>query len=224
MSSKNIIRDNVLKLLNELPSHVQLVAAAKTRTPEEIREAAEAGIRIIGENYIQEAVRIYEALGRSVLYHFIGHLQENKVKKAVEIFDLIETVDSLSLAGEIDKRCASINKTMPVLIEINSAHEPQKSGVFPEQAESLIRELSDLKNIRVCGLMTMGPFLAGGPESMRPYFRKTRKCFEKIQTLLIPNIDMKILSMGMSDSYRIAVEEGANMVRIGTKIFGERQI
>ena len=217
-----MIRENVKKLLEELPPGVELVAAAKTRTVEEVLEAIEAGIKIIGENYVQEAVSIFEAIGSKVRYHFIGHLQKNKVKKAVEIFDMIETVDSLKLAEAIDRQCSRINKTMPILIEINSGREPQKFGVFPEEVEELVKSISTLKNIKVMGLMTMGPF-TGDPEDARPYFVETRKCFEEIKNLSIPNVDMKNLSMGMTNSYKVAIEEGANIVRIGTKIFGERR-
>ncbi len=217
-----MIKENVKKLLNEIPSNVELVAAAKTRTVEEVRKAIEAGIRIIGENYVQEAIPVFEAFGQSVKYHFIGHLQRKKVKKAVEIFDMIETVDSLKIAEEIDKHCAEIDKMSPILIEVNSGREPQKFGVFPEDVEKLIQDVSNLKHIKVMGLMTMGPF-AGNPEDARPYFIETRKCFEKIKLLHIPHVEMHYLSMGMTNSYRIAIEEGANMIRIGTKIFGERQ-
>jgi pyridoxal phosphate enzyme (YggS family) len=217
-----MIRENVKKLVEELPPGVQIVAAAKTRSVDEVKEAVEAGIKIIGENYVQEAAPIFESLGHRVQYHFIGHLQTNKVKKAVEIFDVIETVDSLRLAQEIDKRCAQIEKTMSVLIEVNSGREPQKFGVMPKEVERFIRDISSLKYVRVKGLMTMGPF-TGDPEEARPYFIETRKCFQRIQSLKIPNVEMSILSMGMTNSYRIAVEESANLVRIGTKIFGERQ-
>jgi pyridoxal phosphate enzyme (YggS family) len=215
------IRENTKQLLNELPPGIQLVAAAKTRTPREILEAIEAGAGIIGENYIQEAAGAFQTVGRKAEWHFIGHLQRNKVKKAVEIFDMIETVDSLEIAVEIDKRCAGINKTMPVLIEINSGRERQKSGVFPEDAEHLIKAISTLKNIRVTGLMTMGP-LSGSPEESRPYFKETKKLFDRIKDLNLPDVEMNYLSMGMTDSYKVAIEEGANIVRIGSKIFGER--
>lgn len=216
-----MIRDNVKRILEELPEDIQLVAAAKTRTVEEISEALDAGVRIVGENYVQEAQDAFQKLGHRAQWHFIGHLQTNKVKKAVEIFDVIETVDSLKLAMEIDKRCGHINKTMSVLIEINSGKETQKSGVFPEDAVRLVREISLLKNVRIKGLMTMGPFF-GNPENARPYFVVTRRLFEKMRTLHIPGVDMIFLSMGMTNSYKIAVEEGANIVRIGTNIFGER--
>jgi len=216
-----MIKENVKKILVELPEDVELVAAAKTRTPEEIREAIEAGIKIVGENYIQEAQKTFEAIGKRVKWHFIGHLQKNKVKKAVKIFDMIETVDSYMLAQEIDKRCNQISKIMPILIEINSGREEQKYGVFSEDALDLIQEISLLPQIKIMGLMTMGPRF-GNPEDSRPYFTETRKVFEKIKALNLPRIEMKYLSMGMTNSYQIAIEEKANMVRIGTLIFGKR--
>jgi pyridoxal phosphate enzyme (YggS family) len=217
------IKQNIKRLLRELPDGVRLVAAAKTRAPQEILEAITAGVTIIGENYVQEAAKAYEAIGNKVEWHFIGHLQKNKVKKAVEIFDMIETVDSSEIAREIDKRCAQIGKTMPVLVEINSGRENQKTGVYPENAEKLITGISTLQNIRVMGLMTMGP-LSGDPEDSRPYFVETKKTFDRIRKLNLPNVEMKYLSMGMTNSYRIALEEGANMVRIGSQIFGQRTL
>ena len=216
-----MIKQNVSQILSELPDGIQLVAAAKTRKPEEILEAVEAGVKIIGENYVQEAKRAYEVVGSKAKWHFIGHLQKNKVKKAVKIFDMIETIDSVAIAKEIDKRCAQIGKIMPVLIEVNIGREEQKSGVLPENTEQLVKEISALPNIRVMGLMTMGP-LSGNPEDSRPYFVEMKKLFEKMKKLSLPNIEMKYLSMGMTNSYQIAPEEGANIVRIGTKIFGER--
>jgi len=216
-----MIKQNVDQILSELPDGVQLVAAVKARTPGEILEAVESGVKILGENYVQEAERAYEVVGNKAEWHFIGHLQKNKVKKAVKLFDMIETVDSLELAREIDKRCAQIGKVMPVLIEINSGREEQKSGVLPEKTEQLVREISGLNNIRVMGLMTMGPRF-GNPEDSRPYFVETKKIFERIKKLNLPNIQMRYLSMGMTNSYKIALDEGANMVRIGSKIFGER--
>jgi pyridoxal phosphate enzyme (YggS family) len=215
------IRQNIRQILSELPPGVQLVAAAKTRSPEEILEAVDAGITIVGENYLQEAEKAYKTVGKKVEWHFIGHLQKNKVKKAVELFDMIETVDSPELATEIDKRCALAGKTMPVLIEINSGRESRKAGVYPEDAGQLIRAISTLGNIRVMGLMTMGPPTTR-PEESRPYFSETKKVFERIKVLKLPNADIKYLSMGMTDSYLVAIEEGANIVRIGSKIFGER--
>ena len=218
-----MIKQNIQKILAELPNGVELVVAAKARTPEEILEAVQAGVEIIGENYIQEAKRVYEVVGKRTKWHFIGTLQKHNVRRRmVEIFDMVETVDSSEIAGEIDKRCAQIGKVMPILIEINSGREKQKSGVLPEDAEQLIREVSSFGNIKVMGLMTMGPRF-GNPEASRPYFVETKKIFGRIKELDLPNVEMKYLSMGMTNSYEIAIEEGANIVRIGTKIFGERE-
>jgi len=215
------IRENVQKILSELPIGVQLVVAAKTRSTEDVLEAIQSGVTIIGENYVQEAERVYSTIGNKVSWHFIGHLQKNKVKRAVSIADMIETVDSIEMAKEIDKRCRQIGKVMPILVEVNSGREQQKAGVLSEDTEQLVREISDLNNVKLTGLMTMGP-LSGNPEDARPYFVETKKIFDKIGKLSLPNVEMKCLSMGMTNSYKIALEEGANIVRIGTKIFGER--
>lgn len=217
-----MIEENVKAILKELPPGVELVAAAKARTPEEILRAAKAGIRIVGENYVQEALAAFNIVGRRVKWHFIGHLQRNKVKKAIEIFDMIETVDSLGIAEEIDKRCSQHGKIMPVLVEINSGREPQKFGLLPENTEDFVRKISKLKNMKIQGLMTMGPF-SGDPENARPYFVETKKLFDRISALDLPDVEMKLLSMGMTNSYSIAIEEGANLIRIGTKIFGPRE-
>lgn len=216
-----MIRENVKKILDGLPEGVELIGVAKTRNLEEIQEAVDAGIRNIGENYVQEAERAYQKIGQAVKWHMIGHLQSNKAKKAVRIFDMIETVDSVKLAEAIDRACGDIGKVMPVLMEINSGEESQKAGVMPEDAASLIREMTIFRNIRIMGLMTMGPF-SGEPEDARPYFRRTREVFDEIKNTNLSGVEMKHLSMGMSNSYKVAIEEGANMVRIGTKIFGER--
>ena len=217
-----MMEDNIRSILSELPEGVTLVAAAKARTPEEISRAVGAGIEIIGENYVQEAEAAFAALGRIARWHFIGHLQKNKVKKAVPIFDMIETVDSLNLGEQIERECEKLGKNMPVLVEINSGREPQKSGVLPEDAEKLIRELSRLERVHVQGLMTMGPRF-GDPELARPYFQETKRLFDQLSKLGIENTEMRYLSMGMSNTYKIAIEEGANMVRIGSAIFGERE-
>ena len=217
-----MIKENVCKLLSTLPGNIELVAAAKTRTAEEIEEAIDAGIKIIGENYLQEAVNVFNLVKRKVKWHFIGHLQKNKIKKIVEIFDMIETVDSFEIALEINKRCHQIDKILPVLIEINSGREGQKFGVWPEKAENLIKQISPLPHIKIMGLMTMGPIF-GDPEDSRPYFRETRKVFENVARLNIPNVQMKYLSMGMTNSYQIAIQEKANVIRIGTLLFGERE-
>lgn len=213
------IKKTVEFLLKEIPKNVIIVGAVKSRRMDEIIKALKAGIQVIGENYVQEAEEAFAFIGRKARWHFIGHLQKNKVKKAVRIFDLIETVDSSSMAREIDKRCSSLKKIMSVLCEINIAKEEAKSGIDPGEIEALIREISSLQYVKVRGLMTMGPFMEA-PEKIRPYFKKTKEIFEKVKSMHIPNVEMKYLSMGMSDSYQVAIEEGANIIRIGTKIFG----
>ena len=215
------ITENVKLLLSEVPEGVEIVAAAKTRKVEEILEVIDAGISKIGENYVQEAVAVHELVGEKAQWHFIGHLQSNKVVHVVPIFDMIETVDSAKLARKIDKYAKLNNKIMSILIEVNSGREPQKNGVMPEDVEQLIREIAPLSHIKLLGLMTMGPF-TGDPEDARPYFVETRKIFSHIRDMNIPNVEMKLLSMGMSNSYKIAIEEGANIIRVGTKIFGKR--
>jgi pyridoxal phosphate enzyme (YggS family) len=219
--TKGHIRKNVQEITRELPAGVELVAAAKTRTPQEVLEAVEAGVRAIGENYVQEGREAFSVIGSAARWHFIGHLQKNKIKKAVEVFDVIETVDSEDLALEIDKRCGTLGKVMTVFVEINSGREPQKYGVMPEEASALVRRIAGLENIKVRGLMTMGPF-SGDPEDARPFFAQTRKIYEQLKEEDIPGVEMRYLSMGMTNSYKVAIEEGANIVRIGTKIFGER--
>ena len=221
MMNGKVIQANVCHFLETLPQGVTLVAAAKSRSPAEIEAAIRAGVTSVGHNYVQEAERIIPAIGYEVEWHMIGHLQRNKVKKAVQLFDMIETVDSLRLATAIDRRCAAIEKVMPILVEINSGREVTKTGVLPEDVDDLVQQLSTLQNIRVQGLMTMGPRF-GDPEDARPYFQATRAVFERLSALNLPNVTMRYLSMGMSNSYLAAIEEGANMVRIGTQIFGER--
>ena len=216
------IYENAKRILSELPEGVELVAAAKTRTADEIKEAIRAGVKIIGENYLQEAERVFPQIGRVVKWHFIGAIQKRKVKKIVELFDVIETLGSEEIAFEIEKRAMQQNKDMPVLIEINSGKEPQKAGIFPEDTINFIERIYNLSHLHIMGLMTMGPLLED-PEGLRAYFRLTRELFETVKEKNIPNVEMRYLSMGMSASYKIAIEEGANIVRIGTLIFGPRK-
>jgi len=216
-----MIKENVKRLLCELPEGVTLLAAAKERSADEISEVIRAGITIIGENYLQDTLKVINEVKEKAEWHFVGHLQTNKVKKVVGIFDMIESVDSLRLAKEIERCCKRRNKIMPILIEVNSGEEDQKYGVAPNDVAQLIGEISSLDHIKVMGLMTMGPRF-GDPEESRPYFRKTRKIFEQIKDLHLQNVEMKYLSMGMTNSYEVAIDEGANLVRIGTRIFGER--
>jgi len=221
----NRISENYRRLRESIPRHVDVVVAAKTRTPEEIEKLIDAGAICLGENYVQEAQNVYRQLGeraQQVSWHMIGHLQRNKVQSAVELFHMIETLDSVRLAREIDKRCEPIDKVMPVLVEVNSGREPQKAGVMPEEVVNIVQEISSLHRIKIMGLMTMGPRF-GDAEDSRPYFQVTRGIFDKIQTLRVPNVEMRHLSMGMTNSFRIAIEEGSNMVRIGTAIFGQRE-
>ena len=216
------IEGNYEEIRKSVPDRVVLVAAAKTRTAEEVAAAIRAGIRIVGHNYVQEAERMVGALGNHVKWHMLGHLQRNKVKKAVPLFDMVETVDSWRLAELLDRRCAALGKTMPVLVEINSGREANKTGVLPEEVDDFVRRLADLEHLRVQGLMTMGPRF-GNPEDARPYFRETKSAFDRVAAAGIPNVEMRCLSMGMSNSYEVAIEEGSTMVRIGTKLFGPRR-
>jgi pyridoxal phosphate enzyme (YggS family) len=224
----NSIADNVKRILETLPPGVILVAAAKARTAREVEEALRAGVAYVGHNYVQEAEQMIPLISQvpqfqgQVRWHMIGHLQKNKVKKAVRLFDMIETLDSWPLAKLIDRRCAAIGLTMPVLVEVNIGREASKTGVLPEEVDDLVRRLSDLKHIRVQGLMTMGPRF-GDPEDARPYFRATKEAFDRLAKANLPNVEMRYLSMGMSNSYQVALEEGANMVRLGTVLFGERE-
>ncbi|HFE63545.1 MAG TPA: YggS family pyridoxal phosphate-dependent enzyme [Caldithrix sp.] len=220
------IGENYLRIRNEIPGHVRIVLAAKTRQPGEVAEAIEAGATDIGENYVQEAAAMIQALGEkaeAVTWHMIGELQKNKINKALPIFDVIQTIDSLEKAIAVDKRAARFEKVVPVLIEINSAAEPNKSGLAPDSsvAETVAKGISQLKHLHLQGVMTMGP-LGADPEDVRPFFRKTREIFEHLKELEISGVEMNTLSMGMSDSYRVAIEEGTNMVRLGTIIFGPR--
>jgi pyridoxal phosphate enzyme (YggS family) len=208
----------VRHILESLPAGVTLVAAAKSRTVEQVRAALRAGVSCVGHNYVQEAEAMIPLVPETARWHLIGHLQRNKAKLAVQLFDMIETLDSWRLAVEIDKRCAAIDKVMPVLVEVNSGREASKTGVLPKDVDGLVRRASELPHLRIQGLMTMGPRF-GDPEDARPYFRATREAFEHLAAADIPNAEMCYLSMGMSNSYQVAIEEGANMVRIGTRLF-----
>src|SRR3989338_2503703 len=179
------IKENIKKIKAEIPSHVALMAATKTRTIDEIKQAIDAGITIIGENYVQEAEKKYHELKGKVKFHLIGHLQTNKIKKALKIFDMIQTLDSLKLAEEIEK---TAEKPIDVLIEINIGKELNKTGVMPENTISLIKEISKLKNIKIKGLMAMAPYFDDA-EKTRPYFREMKKLFEEIRKLEVQNVE-----------------------------------
>ncbi|MCF7873077.1 MAG: YggS family pyridoxal phosphate-dependent enzyme [Candidatus Omnitrophica bacterium] len=220
------IKENLLRIKNEIPDDVEIVLAAKTRVKEEIEEAISAGAKVIGQNYVQEAEEMFESLGemaKKLKWHMIGSLQKNKINKALKIFDCFQAVDSFELAEAINKRAKRIDKKVAIFIEINIGSEFTKSGVKPEYEtiKKLAQDISKLKNLKVEGLMTMGP-RTGNPEKIRPYFKKTKEFFDKLKEANIAGINLRYLSMGMSNSYKIAIEEGANMVRLGTVLFGER--
>ncbi len=204
------------------PAEVGLVAVAKTHPAEAVREAAAAGLAVFGENYVQEARDKIEALSDlSVSWHFIGHLQTNKAKYAVRLFDLIHSVDSVKLAAEIDKQAAKRAKVQNVLIQVNLGNEPTKAGAAAEELESVCREAARFENIRIRGLMTLPPYF-DAPEKARPYFTALRNLRSRIAALAIEGVSMEALSMGMTGDFEAAIEEGATWVRIGTAIFGAR--
>jgi len=220
-SNTERIMETVQQIRATIPSHVVLLAAAKTRTLQEVEAVVQAGVTHIGYNYVQEALPIIQTIGNRVQWHMIGHLQRNKAKITTYYFDMVETVDSWRLAQTLDRYCEETQKTMPVLLEVNSGQESNKTGILPDAVEELVMKVSTLKNLRIEGLMTMGPRF-GDPEKSRPYFKITREIFDHLAAMNSPNITMRYLSMGMSNSYQIAIDEGANIIRIGTKLFGER--
>jgi pyridoxal phosphate enzyme (YggS family) len=203
------------------PSSIRLVVVTKTIDRGRIREAVAAGAAILGENRVQEAKEKVEALGRIASWHLIGHLQTNKAKFAVKLFELIHSVDNLELAAEIDRQAAKIGKVQDILIEVNIAGEASKAGMAVNEAPGLVRAAAQLKNIAVKGLMTMPPY-SENPEDSRSYFRKLRELAETIKKEKSPNVLMTELSMGMSGDFEVAVEEGATLARVGTAIFGAR--
>jgi len=221
------ISQRVKRLLSSVPANVSIVAAAKKRTAAEVQAAIQAGIRHVGHNYVQEGKQMLASLPaqerEAVTYHLIGHLQRNKALQAVQTFDVIQTIDSAALAIELEHHCLSLNKILPVLIEINSAREENKNGLLLEEAYLLAQTIQDLPHLRFEGLMTIGAWVEQ-PEKMRPYFRETRLLFEDLKKISTYAHSLRYLSMGMSDSYQIAIEEGANLIRLGTLIFGERAL
>jgi len=207
---------------NRQGTDIRLVAVSKTMPAEAVIEAIEAGITDFGENYIQEAREKTSSLIRyPVTWHYIGHLQSNKAKYAVRMFDLIHSVDSLKLAGELNKYGKKIAKVQAILIQVNVAREDTKSGVYVEDTLPLLREISQFENLAVKGLMTMPPYF-NAPEKVRPYFAALRELRDRMKDENLPNICMEELSMGMTGDFEAAVQEGSTMVRVGTAIFGER--
>jgi pyridoxal phosphate enzyme (YggS family) len=200
---------------------VKLLAASKSQSVEAIRAAIAAGVTLIGENYVQEAADKKRLISDAVEWHMIGHLQRNKVKVAVELFDVIESLDNLALARELGKEGAKRGKTIRALVEVNLGGEESKSGIAKDQVSSLLAELGKLSHLRIEGLMTVPPFREN-LEDMRRYFRELRELRDRLNELRLPNIQLKELSMGMTHDYTVAIEEGATIVRIGTALFGPR--
>ncbi|MBI3006489.1 MAG: YggS family pyridoxal phosphate-dependent enzyme [Ignavibacteriales bacterium] len=206
------------------PDDVQIVAVTKTFDVERIKEALNAGHRDFGENYAQELARKKEELGdSSVRWHFIGHLQTNKVKYIADFVHLIHTVDNERVVGELQKRGEKLNRSFDVLVEVHTTAEATKSGVAPAHVLALVKSISKLPRVCVGGLMTMGPF-SDDPNDSRPSFRQLADLKKTIEHEGIENVSMKHLSMGMSHDFEVGIEEGATIVRIGTAIFGKREL
>jgi pyridoxal phosphate enzyme (YggS family) len=205
------------------PDSIRLVAVSKTVSAERVLEGIAAGITDLGENYVQEAQKKIEFLkSYDVSWHFIGHLQSNKAKHAVGLFDLIHSVDSLKLAQAIDRRAKGIGKVQRILIQVNISGEQTKSGIDPGEVIALVRDIAKLENLSVHGLMTMPPFF-NAPEKVRPYFRALKMLQERVHEEGISNVQLTELSMGMSGDFETAIQEGATLVRVGTSIFGRRR-
>lgn len=225
------IRENLVRIQDRIaaaatragrdPASIALVAVSKTKPVSLIVEAIDAGITDIGENRVQEAQSKHPQIDRPVKWHLVGHLQRNKVKQALQIFDLIHSVDSSRLLAEIDRRSAESNRTTDVLIQVNTSAEPSKYGLEPDQTLNFIESTSPHTHVRIKGLMTIGAFLPD-PEAVRPMFALLRQLREKIIAQQFPNVEMDTLSMGMTNDFEVAIEEGANLIRVGTAIFGER--
>ncbi len=216
--NKDYIVKNVENILKEIPPYVKLVAVIKGRSLDEIELAIKGGVNILGINYIKDGIKIYDNFKNLTELHFIGHLQTNKINKAIKIFNTIQTLDSINLANEINKRLSNKFMSISFFIEINIAKEKSKFGIDPDEIYEFAESLSYFNNIKIEGVMTMGPNLYD-EEIIRYYFRKTREIYENLKKINFKNFDLKYLSMGMSDSYKIAIEEGSNMIRIGKKIF-----
>jgi pyridoxal phosphate enzyme (YggS family) len=214
------VKDRYNEIKKTIPDNVKIVAVTKQRTIKEIEEAVGAGITIVGENYVQEAMSKYKHIER-LQWHIIGHLQRNKVKDVLKIFNCIQSVDSTRLAVEIDSQCAKLARIMPILIEVNIGGEESKYGIKSDEVLEIVRQIANLPNLHLEGLMTMEPYF-DDPENARPYFKLMKQIFDGVKSQNIPNVEMKTLSMGISNSYGIAIEEGSNMVRIGAKLFGPR--
>lgn len=218
------VRKNINESCNKInrdPNEVTLIAVSKTKPVEMLKEAYDAGARVFGENKVQEIVDKYDQMPSDVKWHMIGHLQRNKVKYIIDKVALIHSVDSIRLAETIEKEAAKHNITANILIEVNVAKEESKFGLMPEELDEFIDKIKDFKHIQVKGLMTIAPFVEN-PETNRAIFRSLRKLSVDISNKNVDNVNVSILSMGMTNDYTVAVEEGATMVRVGTGIFGAR--
>ena len=203
------------------PREIKLLAAAKSQSVQSIRVAVAAGVRLIGENYVQEAEEKKRQIEAPVEWHMIGHLQRNKAKIAAGLFDLIETLDNLALARELEKEGAKRDKIVRALVEVNLGGEESKTGAPKDQLQSLLKEFAMLSHLRVEGLMTVPPYRENR-EEVRPYFRALRELRDELNRWRLANVNLKELSMGMSHDYTVAIEEGATIVRVGTALFGPR--
>ena len=219
---QNNIKESIQKRHNIISQDVLLVAVTKNHDVEAMREAIDAGAAVIGENRVQEASQKYAVLDRNVTWHLIGHLQTNKVKHAVKIFDMIESVDSIKLAEAINKEAAKLGKVQKILVQVNLVKEASKTGVYLEDLPELLTAIDGMDNLKLMGLMFIAP-IAENPEDVRPMFNQMHNLFIKVQKMPLAHADIKYLSMGMTHDYQIAIEEGANIVRVGTAIFGPRQ-
>lgn len=220
----NLIQEDIEELLKKLGREKDpftLIAVSKTVDCDRIQEAVEWGITDIGENKVQELVRKKEEMGDIVKYHMIGALQSNKVKDVMDKAFLIHSLDRNSLLKEIEKRGRQREQVVDCLIEINLGEEESKAGIYLEELETFIEKIENCNYIRIKGIMTIAPFYED-PEDVRPIFRKMKEIFDDLKNRSLHNFDMEYLSMGMSHDFKIAIEEGSNMVRIGTSIFGER--
>ena len=218
----NSARNKANNIRRNISNNVKLVAVTKNHDVAAMEEAIAAGVVTIGENRIQEATEKKKAITSSVEWHLIGHLQTNKVRQAVALFDMIQSVDSKRLAIEIDHAAGKIVKRQDILIQINVAHEETKFGITAKEVMSLGRFISTLENVRLCGLMTVAPF-NDDTELTRPIFREMYQLFLELREANLVNTKVEWLSMGMTNDYQVAIEEGSNLVRIGTGIFGQRQ-
>jgi len=204
------------------PEEITLVGVSKVQPVEKIQAAVDAGLSHVGENRVQEAASKIPQVHGKVCWHLVGHLQRNKAKKAVEIFDVIESIDTERIAEEVSKRCRAAGKVMDVLLEVNLEREPSKTGVEPGGLLALAEFCAQLDSIKVSGIMVIPPY-EPDPEKSRPYFQKARRLFDELRAAGIPGVEARELSMGMSNDFEVAIEEGATIVRVGTAIFGPRQ-